>query len=216
MADTLGDLKTRILTETDRDDLGAGEALEAQLALCIARAVEHYSDQRFWFNRAAGSRTTSNAVATVAMPAGVRVAEAVAYGGAPLIKTSVEAIEHRSESGQPSHWAQSGDTIQLWPIPNGIYSLAIYGIAQIDPPAGDGASNAWTSEAQDLIAARTRFLLFRDVLRDVEGTQLAAQAEGEALSRLLKESRRRAAQPLGAAGDEPWTARPSFSIARGY
>ena len=49
---TLGDLKARIIAETNRDDLGAGEALEAPLTSCINQAIEHFSGEEFWFTRA--------------------------------------------------------------------------------------------------------------------------------------------------------------------
>ena len=215
MTNTLGDLKTRIIAETNRDDLGAGLALETQLGLCIARAIEFHSDQDFWFNRGSGTRSTSNGVATVALPTGVRVPATVAYSASPLLKAAIEDIEYLTGSGLPTRWAQNGGNIQLWPIPDGAYALAIYGIAQIDAPTLDATSNVWTAEAQDLIAARTRFLLFRDVFRDGEGVQLAAQAEGEALERLRKESRRRGMTPLRSTGDEPWSAATTFNISTG-
>ena len=116
--------------------------------------------------------------------------------------------------GPPQSWASDGNLVRLWPTPDGSYSLNVYGIAQIDAPQSDADQSVWTTEAQDLIAARSRFLLFRDVFRDTEGVQLAAQAEGEALRKLRQETRRRNRTPLRSTGDEPWAGR-SFSILRG-
>lgn len=212
---TLAELKTRIRLETNKDDIAASaEAVEA-LNLAIERAIEYYSDEAFWFNRDSGTASTTSGTDYVTVPYAVRVPDVVSYDGTPLQKVSLQQIEHLTDSGQPSHWAENGGTIQLWPIPDATYSLSVHGIAQIDAPEADGDETAWTNEAYDLIAARVRFLLCRDIWRDMEGVQLAASAEGEALDRLRNETRRRGRTPLRSRGEEPWSSRSSFNINRG-
>ena len=97
---TLAELKTRIRLQTNKDDIAAGAESEAELTDAIASAIDHYSEEPFWFNTA--------------------------------------------------------------------------GI--VTPPATDGASNIWTREARDLIAARVRMLLYRDLWQDAENMALARQA----------------------------------------
>ncbi len=118
---TLGELKTRIRLQTNKDDIASGAESEAELADAISSAIEHYSEEPFWFN--------DQTVAT--------------------------------------------------------------------PPATDGASNIWTTEARDLIAARVRMLLYRDLWQDAENMALAGQAEAESFQRLMRKSARRAEEPLG-------------------
>lgn len=202
---TLGELKARIIAETNRDDLRAGEELEATLALSIARAIEHFSDEHFWFNRERAIAATSAGANFVNLPYAIRIPLQVACEGELLRKVPADLIGNGTCTGRPGRWAERGDRILLSPTPDSAYDLLVSGVAQIDAPDGDSDENVWTNEAQDLVAARTRFLLFRDVFRDVEGTQLAAQAEGEALSRLQRETRRRGVSRLGSAGDEPWS-----------
>jgi hypothetical protein len=215
---TLGDLKMRIREETDRDEIAAGGTLEQRLDHAIERAVEYYSNEAFWFTRdvRSSSVVTTAGRSFVTMPAAVRLIDAISCEGEPLLKMAAESIEQGSETGQPSRWTQAGDAILLWPTPDAAYRLLVSGQAQVDAPEHDGDESVWTNEAQDLIAARAKFILFRDIFRDVEGTQLAAQAEGEALSRLRKESRRRMGAGLQARGDEPWTAPTTFNVNRGY
>ena len=64
------------------------------------------------------------------------------------------------------------------------------------PPASDGASNIWTTEARELIAARVRMLLYRDLWQDETNMALAASAENEEFRRLMRQSARRAEAPL--------------------
>lgn len=202
---TLGELKARIISETNRDDLRAGEELEATLGLSIARAIEHFSDESFWFNRERASAASSPGADFINLPYSVRVAQQVACEGEPLRKVPPDRIGSDTHSGRPRRWAESNDRILLSPTPDRAYGLTVSGVAQIDAPEDDSDENGWTREAQDLIAARTRFLLYRDVFRDFEGTQLAAQAEGEALAKLQRETRRRGVSRLSATGDEPWS-----------
>ena len=211
---TLHELKSRLQAELDRDDMGSGEELEAQLATAIERAVEHHADEPFWFNRTSGTVSTVAGIATVALPAGMRIAEVVSLEQEPLRRSGLDELEHRTDAGLPSHWAESAGTIQFWPVPDAVYSLKVTGIADLGVP-DHAESNKWTTEAADLIAARARFTLFRDVLRDIEGMQLAGQAEVEALSKLRRETRRRGRHPLRLRGDEPFH-RQTSNINRGY
>jgi hypothetical protein len=186
---TFAELKTRIIAETNRDDMGSGGELETVLAETIARAIEHHSDEGFWFNRIVVAAETSASVATVELPAELRIALAIACDGAKLRKAASETIAALAGSGRPILWGEEDEAVRLWPVPDAAYALSLSGIAELGVPAD---SNAWTEAGYDLIAARTRMLLCRDVLRDVEGAQLAAQAEEEALTKLRRETRRRA------------------------
>jgi hypothetical protein len=206
---TLGDLKTRVILETNRDDLAEGEESEAALTGAIDRAIEYYADEKFYFNRDSGTAITTSGTGYVVCPYAVRVPETVSYNGTLLAKVPFDSISYLTLTGQPTRWAENGGLIQLSPIPDAAYSLTVHGIAQIDAPEDDGDETVWTNEAYDLIVARVRFLLYRDVFRDKDGAQLAAQAEGEALTRLRKETRRRSVTPLRSRGDEPWSASTS-------
>jgi hypothetical protein len=186
---TLAELKTRIIAETNRDDMGAGSALGDVLDNAIARAIEHHADEGFWFNRARGVAATAQYEETVALPAGMRIPLALSCEGQSWRKQALETIEALPGSGRPTVWAEAAGGVQLWPMPDAAYLLALSGIAELGVPV---ESNAWTEEGYDLIAARVRLLLYRDTLRDVEGAKLAAEAEEEALAKLRRETRRRA------------------------
>jgi len=216
---TLDELKARIRLETNRDDIAASGEAEGALTTAIVQAIEYYSDEPFWFNHYGATITaaanTTGGVDYVAIPATIRVPQKVSFDGEDLQRVDLAAIEARTDAGRPTRWAASGDTIALWPVPDAAYALAVFGIAKVAIPGSGGASNIWTTEANDLVTARAKFLLYRDVWRDNDGVQFAAQAEGEALSRLRKETRRRTMVPLRSTGDEPWSAPSQFNINRG-
>lgn len=188
------DLKQRIIAETRRDDLS--DDLADQLALAISRAIEYYQGERFWFNY--GSATTSASAATVAMPATMRVIDHVRLSaGELLVKAQLsELLASTSSSGTPTHYAEFGDGIYLYPTPSSSITLTLYGTKYTTPPAVDADSTVWTNAAYDLIAAHTRFLLYRDVFRNPEAAEMAKGAVSEAFDRLKEETERRNDTPL--------------------
>lgn len=210
---TLTQLYTRIILDTNRDDMGSSGELEQAKIDAVTDAIEFYEAEQFWFNRANGSGNTTNAVATIAMPSGVRYPHTVTYSGEALQKVPLLEIQYRTETGVPTHWAENEGAIQLWPIPDGTYSISVYGLASVGIPASGGATNIWTTEAYRLILEAAKKILYRGPLRDPEGAQLASGGETEALSYLRKETRRRSVSPLRS--DLP-TSGSTFNINRGY
>ena len=210
---TLAELKARIILDTNRDDMGAGGELEQALSDAIADAIELHAGTLFWFNRASGTASTVAGTATVALPAGLRIALTVTWLGAALPKVPLAEIEAAADaasppSGPPARWAEEGGAIRLDPVPDAVYPLGVHGIAELGVPA---ASNAWTEEGGRLILAEAKKILFRGPLRDTEGLALAADEAREALAGLRRETGRRAAAPIAA--DLPGPAR--FDIRTG-
>jgi hypothetical protein len=188
---TLAQLKTAIILKTNRDDMGTSAALEQALADAIDRAINRYAGERFWFNYLGVASNTSAADATMTIHATLRTVDEVSYDGKLLKKRRLDEIQHLTDSGRPRVWAEADGAIHLWPIPDGTYSLTQYGLAELGTPAS-ASSNAWTTDALDLIDASARKYLFLGYLRDPEGATMAAAEEAEALSNLRRESRRKA------------------------
>ena len=194
---TYADLKTRIADELTRDDMGSGGEAESALVRAIATAVAQTANEEFWFSHASGTVTTTGAANSVAMPAGVRIAETVTdQYGCDLIRLPIDAMDGRIETGLPTAWAQDGDNIRLWPIPDAAYALSVYGTAEVSAPALDADDNIWTNEAADLIAARAKVILCRFPLRDADGVAAARDEERDALLSLRAETKRRRRAPL--------------------
>ncbi|MDB5692332.1 MAG: hypothetical protein JWO81_1395 [Alphaproteobacteria bacterium] len=208
---TLGELQTRIVLDTNRDDLGPGGELAQALTDAIADAIETYADEPFWFNRAAGNIETAAGAPTAALPAGMRAATLVARQGAALRKVPLESLQGRIETGPPCRWAEDGGALHFWPMPDAAYTLDAYGIADLGVPADPSAANGWTEEAYRLILGAAKKILARGALRDADGLALARDEEEEALAKLRRETRRRAAS--GLASDLP--GRAGFSITAG-
>lgn len=212
---TLTQLYTRIILDLDRDDMGSSGALEQAKIDAVADAVEFYSDEPFWFNRASGTGNTSASTATISMPSGVRFPHTITYLGTPLNKVPLNIIHEAvnasaPQAGMPSSWAEDEGVIRLHPTPDATYSLAVYGLASTVVPASGGDSNIWTTEAYGLIVAAANRILCRR-LRDGEGLAIWGEAEREALIKLRRETKRRAEAPLRS----DWPAAAGFNMVRG-
>lgn len=195
---TLTQLYTRIILDTNNDSMGSGGELEQAKIDAVSDAIENFADEQFWFNRFSGTAATTSGTATVALPTGMRLARVVTYLGLALQKVPLETIEQAYNAsipvtGIPSQWADDGNTIHLYPTPNAVYSLAVYGLADLGVP---GTTNAWTTEGYRLILAEAKRILYRGTLRDAQGLQFAADEVDEALTKLRRETRRRGVTAL--------------------
>ncbi|MBL8774068.1 MAG: hypothetical protein JNK30_21960 [Phenylobacterium sp.] len=193
---TLGDLKARIADELMKRNL------TTQIAQHIARAVEHYSTHRFWFNVGSltGSPISADADGYVPLPTGTRVIDKIRIGQIWLEKRDMEVIEDwlansPATAVEPYDYAPAGERVRLYPTPSGPVTLVATGVIDVTPKitatAADSVDNAWTNDGADLIAARARMTLYRDVLRDPGGVALAKDAIREAEQDLGMKTMRR-------------------------
>ncbi len=190
---TITQLYTRIILDTNRDDMGSGGELEQAKIDAVADAIENYADELFWFNRKSGTAPTVANTATVALPSGMRIPTLVNYLGSPLLKVPLEAIEAAQNVstptvGPPSQWAEDEGLIRLYPTPDAVYTIGVFGIAELGVPA---TTNEWSVEGYRLILAEAKKILYRGPLRDPEGAALANDEIAEALTKLRRETRRR-------------------------
>lgn len=185
---TLGDLKARVADEILKRNL------TTQIASHISRAIEFYASRRWWFNvgQKTGVLVTGDEYLTLQ---GVRLIDDLRVNGHSLRERPAEEIEAwqsaGASSGEPGDYVRLGDELRFYPTPNDAYAYVVLGVLDQPALASDASSNAWTNEAADLIAARTRFTLYRDVLRDPEGATLATDAMKEADSLLQMTTMRR-------------------------
>lgn len=207
---TTAQLYTRIILDTNRDDMGSGGELEQAKIDAVADAVEYYANEPFWFNRTSGTKATVASTATIALPTGMRVAESISYQQSYLRKVRLEEIQYLTQEGQPTQWAENDGAIQLYPIPDAVYTLTLYGLADLGVPAS-GSSNEWTTSGYQLILAAAKKRLCRGRLRDLDGYKMAAEEEAEALAAIRAETRRRGI--TGLVSDLP--ARAYFNINTG-
>lgn len=79
-------------------------------------------------------------------------------------------------TGQPVDYAYAAQKVRLYPIPNDTYPIGFLGIKRPGTLVNDTDSNAWTTDAYDLIRSEAKMQLARDVLNDTDAYQSAMRA----------------------------------------
>ena len=196
---TLGALKTRIADDLGRSDITSASAVVAN---AVADAIDELGDVPFYFLMEEGTGDTVAGDPNLVLPEGFRrpYMITVTVGGdrkdLPPLRHQIPYDEYRSRiwnttsRGEPCDYAFWDGQIWFDPVPDAVYTItfSFWGpVAGV--PANDAASNAWTTDAAQLVRAKAKALIFRDRIRNLEQAQVQ---EGVALSwknRLLSRSR---------------------------
>lgn len=200
---TLGDLKTRIISETLRDDLA--DEMASQLTLIIQKSIDFYAANRWWFNEKLATVSTVIGSALAPLPTDFRFLDQanLKVGGVSYALALRQAVEidelftAGAINGQPTDLAIVNDDLYLWPSANKVYPVELRYVADVSPAlnyTSDNSSNFWTNEGQDLIVARAKLRLYRDYLSaQLQDPRVIAanNQEQEAYSRLRSEHNRR-------------------------
>jgi hypothetical protein len=185
---TLADLQNRIITETNRDDLG--DVLANQLNQSIADAISDYGNERFWFNELRLTTTIASGSQYTALPTGYELIDDVyiVVGGVNFWlqkKTNdyLESLYTIPQIGQPIYWAPYLTQARVWPTPNTNYPAIWLTVSDVTPaltygPVPDtlNQSNNWTTDGMRLITAKAKHFLYRDVFKDADAATAAMDA----------------------------------------
>lgn len=191
---TLAELKARIAEDLNRSDL------TTTIATGITSAIERYAAKRFWFTEDTRTTTTVNGVSTAAAPDGLRIIDEawVTISGTkvPLdLKPLTDVVDllgsTTNVSGQPCIFAHSGDLFTIYRLPDAAYTITATGIYDLAALSAPEATNAWTTEAADLIANEVIARIRRIRLRDYDGASAAEMERDKALKAIRAETTRR-------------------------
>lgn len=177
---TFADIRARVATETDRDDL------TAEISTAVLDAVDEHADLNFAFNENRLTTATVASTRTVALPAGLRKETGVwidvSGSDYMLQRVSAEFMEElhaaTNTTGQPTYYAFLNGQWHLWPTPGQVYTLTAVGVYDESTLSADGDTNGFTDDrtAARMIAAWARAYLARNVTYD-EGMEQAALRE---------------------------------------
>jgi len=199
---TLGAMKTRIAREIVRDDLST------EIGEAITTAIQLWSSTRFWFNEKRFGLSTVASQEYYAMSALTEADGSAVLSGVGLLEIDSFTLTYNNEpyplrprsqaylddqqslattfTGQPWAYGIFEDKIRLHPIPDGVYSCLISGLATLATLSSDASSNSWMTDGEALIRNQAKMMLYRDITRDADGAALAQQALSEALDNLQR------------------------------
>lgn len=195
---TYATMRTRIddeLTDTDVSD--------AQINKAILSAIAHYERKPFWFNETTTTFPTVNAQEYYSSSDNAAIdtlihirSMVISISGqkTPIKPVDFNVIDDEQDGsmiGHPYCYAYFKENIRLYPIPDGAYTITMAYIQRLTALSADGDSNAWTTDAEELIrnAAKRRIAL--DISHDEALAARCAVMEREAYDELMAENRRR-------------------------
>lgn len=199
MTGTYGDMKSRIADDLARTDL------TSQIAQEILSAVKFYERQRFYFN----VRVTD----TFAL-----VANQEYYGSSDLaaipnlitiddMYVTVDGLRYHvieapfqdiadAQNGlvtrdPPFRFAYYAQQIRMYPIPSAARTVTMADHYRLTALSSDSDTNAWTTDAEELIRNRAERILYSKIIKDMDAANEAAANEQEALRALKRETKLR-------------------------
>jgi hypothetical protein len=188
---TYATMRTRIADEIARSDL------TSNINAAILSAIEHHKDERFWFNELRDTASTVSGTQNYLMPDSSAERPLIRADQLTItVNSNIYELELRPHSeivrlttsatrtGVPDYWSYYQDSIWLYPIPNGIYTLTLWYVGQLAALSADADTNAWTVEAEALIRCRAKWDLYTHVIRDFPMADRMAMAAANELATL--------------------------------
>jgi hypothetical protein len=183
---TLADLTSAIADDIDdtTNEYGAGilKAVQAAQRYC-ERTTYYFNETRdVTFVTVSGQQWYTSA-ANANIPTLIRIEAAYSEDAngqrLKLDRTTPKELEiladNTAATGQPFWWTYFNQQIRLYPIPGAqVYTIRLQlGLYRLTPLVNSSDTNAWLTEAFDLMKARAKYILCKDTLKD---PALAAEA----------------------------------------
>lgn len=181
---TFADIKSAIAD--DIDDTSGEYA--AQISTAVSAAIRYCERARYYFNQTrdkafptVSGRAIYNGddltdIATLVQARAVFLIEASGQA-LPLDKITAEEMEvlaGAATAGKPTSYSYFAQQMRLFPTPDAAYTIRLQlSPYRLTPLVNESDTNAWLTEAYDLVKARAKYILHKDTIKDAN---LAAEA----------------------------------------
>lgn len=195
-----GTMQARIADELARSDL------TTQIQRAIQSAIKTYEREHFYFNEATATFNTvanqeyygASDLADIATLVEIDAVKITVNGRSyPLVARDFGYIDAISTTatytGDPSDYAYFKQQIRLYPIPNAVRTVTLAFVKRFATLSASGDTNAWMTDAEELVRMRAKADLFVNVIRSPEEAALCHQGELIAHAALQDETTRRIA-----------------------
>lgn len=190
---TFGVMKSRIARELVRSDI------DTEIGEAINSAILQYENHGWWFDESIS--TTFSTVASqqaytssdsADIPKFVSIDEArvtISTGDLrQLVRLNFNDLSNRTtatnSTGQPQFYAYYGNSIHLYPIPSGVWTIRVSGKKRSTDLSATSDANGWMTHGELLIRSAAKKMLAAHVIREPAIMEMMAAAEAEALQAL--------------------------------
>lgn len=192
-------MRTRIADEMAND----GDITTAQINYAIQDTIKQYERRPWWWNQKTATMSTVDGQEYYSssdladMPDIVQIVSATVTVNnlkAPLRAVDYQTIDDEQDGsveGEPRVFAYFKENIRLYPIPDAVYTVTLSYIYRLTALSADGDSNAWTTDAEELIRQGAKRRIALNYLQADDLAARFAVMEREAFTELQAENRRR-------------------------
>ena len=215
-------LRNRIADELAND----GDITTAQINYAIQDTIKFYERKPWWWNQKVATFSTVNgqeyygSAALADIPNIVQVISATLTADSlkePLKAVDYESIDDEQDGsvvGDPRVFAVFKEEIRLYPIPTAVQTVTLSYIYRLTALSADSDSNAWTTDAEELIRQGAKRRIALNYLNSEEIAARVSVLEREAYTELIAENRRR--RPNTVLRVPEMLPHSTFNITRGY
>lgn len=181
---TYGILQSRIADDLNRSDL------TTQITQNILLAIEHYKNERTWFNETNSPLTAVVGQSYVVAPSDILAIDGfyitISGKNIELMPRDLNAvIEFRPTTrGRPRAYCFYQDRFELDRLPDTAYTMPLYYRGQLSVLSGSSDANGWTTDCEDLIVFHAEKMLYANIIKDFQKASAAGALEREALTRV--------------------------------
>lgn len=177
----------------------SGKASEIRDA--IQSAINFFEPELFWFNEQQATSATASGVEYYVSPDDYVQMYALSIARTDsmwetLEPLSLDQIEERNSSsrqGRPTAYCSFNEQFRLSPIPDNVYDLRLSYMKKLPEVFNDSDTNAWLTEAEEMIRAKAKAILYLDVGHDIE----QASAQDAVASMWFRNLQKRTGQWIG-------------------
>jgi hypothetical protein len=182
-----------------REDIDRGTSYDNRIKQAIVDAIAHYRAKRLGFNVKRARALLTSAQEIVSLPLDWIEADFLRLEDdgdrEPMLEVTYDWMEDEGRNddirGRPTKFAIQHRELRLYPSPDKSYTLVLsfhYDLQNVSLSASDGETNAWMTEAEELIRKRAMgelYVLYIDGPEAVaKGMALKREAEDEVLPML--------------------------------
>ena len=191
-------MRTRIADELAND----GDITSAQINYAIQDTIKQYERRPWWFNQKTATFSTvasQEYYSSSDLSDIPDIVQIIAATVTNTLKGPLKAVDYLtiddeqdgSVEGEPRVFAYFKENIRLYPIPDAVYTITLSYIYRLTALSADGDSNAWTTDAEELIRSGAKRRIALNYLESEVVAARFAVMEREAFTEMLAENRRR-------------------------
>ena len=196
-------IRNRISDDVRSVSTAASSDISSQIAAEVLSAVAFYAREPFYFNTKTNTfSTVANQeyysssdladIATLVKIFTLTVTQnSIKMPVKPISFADIDDAQTGEVKARPAYYAYFKQNIRLYPIPDAVYTMTMAYVYKLAALSADGDSNAWTTDAEELIRARASRRLYENVVRNTGRAEIARMQEAEALAALKRETRMR-------------------------